>query len=126
MTDIRNERIDSLQSSDNRLFIRALSASVAAAGSLDLPTNLGGGAYQGLMIVSSTAEGGSNTRTHRTYSVFGRGTDSSFQVIHTDDGTSGGMAFSVATPTNGVIRVTNNHPSLTAVITVQFFGGFSF
>jgi hypothetical protein len=98
--------------------------SVADNGTVDISIRTDGGGYQGFMIVSNTASANAAIRTHTTYSVFGRGTDSSFQQIATDDGTTGGAAFTVTTPSNGVIRVTNTSGS-TANINIQFFGGTS-
>ena len=98
--------------------------SVAAGGTVDIAINTGGGGYQGFLIVSNTYIYNASSRTHRTYSVFGRGTDSSIQQIAADNGTSGGMAFTVTTPSNGVIRVTNTSGS-TSAVNIQFFGGVS-
>ena len=100
------------------------SNSVADSGTLDLAINTGGGGYQGFLIVTNTLVANANVRTHTTFSVFGRGTDSSIQQIATDNGSSGGATFTVTTPSNGVIRVTNTSGSTTGVA-IQFFGGTS-
>jgi hypothetical protein len=98
-------------------------ATVAASGTVDIAVNTSGGGYQGFMIVSNTVSNSATVRTHRTYSVFGRGTDSSIQQIAADNGTSA-AAFTVTTPTNGVIRVTNTS-AYTCIVAIQFFGGTS-
>jgi hypothetical protein len=98
--------------------------SVADDGTVDIAINTPGGGYQGFLIVSNTRSSSANYRTHTTFSVFGRGTDSSIQQIATDNGTSGGASFTVTTPSNGVIRVTNTHGETTSV-NIQFFGGTS-
>jgi hypothetical protein len=98
--------------------------SIADNGTLDIAINTGGGGYQGFLLVANTNVGSASIRTQRTYSVFGRGTDSSIQQIATDNGASGGAAFTVTTPSNGVIRVTNTSGNTTA-IAIQFFGGTS-
>lgn len=100
------------------------SESVAHNGTLDIAINTPGGGYQGFLIVSNTVITNANSRTHKTFSVFGRGTDSSIQEIASDNGTSS-ASFTVTTPTNGVIRVTNTSGSTTGVI-IQFFGGSSY
>jgi len=102
------------------------SASVADSGTLDIQVgSTDGGGYQGFLLVTNTRTGNpGGLRTHTTYSVFGRGTDSSIQQIATDNGTTGGATFTVTTPSNGVIRVTNTSGDTTAVA-VQFFGGTS-
>jgi hypothetical protein len=99
-------------------------SSVAASGSLDIEVNTAGGGYQGFLAVANVLVGNAAVRTQSTFSVFGRGTDSSIQQIATDDGTSGGASFTVTTPSNGVIRITNTAASATQV-TIQFFGGTS-
>jgi hypothetical protein len=98
--------------------------SIANNGTLDIAINTPGGGYQGFLLVANTNLGSASLRTQRTYSVFGRGTDSSIQQIATDNGASGGAAFTVTTPSNGVIRVTNTSGNTTA-IAIQFFGGTS-
>ena len=98
---------------------------VANGGTLDIAINTGGGGYQGFLAVANTAEGGAASRTQTTFSVFGRGTDSSIQQIATDNGTTGAATFTVTTPSDGVIRVTNTSGN-TTTIAIQFFGGTSF
>ena len=99
--------------------------SVATSGTLDISINTTGGAYQGFLCVSNTDIANGGVRTQTTFSVFGRGTDSSIQQISTDNGAGGGRTFTVTTPTNGVIRVTNTSATTCAVV-MQFFGGTSF
>jgi hypothetical protein len=98
---------------------------VANGGTLDIAINTAGGGYQGFLAVANTVEGGAASRTQTTFSVFGRGTDSSIQQIATDNGTTGAATFTVTTPSDGVIRVTNTSGN-TTTITIQFFGGTSF
>lgn len=100
------------------------STSVANGGTVDFSVAPDGNGYQGFLVVTNTLNSSANQRTHTTYSVFGRGTDSQFTQIATDTGTLGGASFTVTTPTNGVIRVTNTSGSTTSVY-VQFFGGRS-
>jgi hypothetical protein len=97
---------------------------VATSGTADISINTAGGGYQGFLVVSNTNNSSAATRTHATFSVFGRGTDSSIQQIAVDNGTTAGASFTVTTPTNGVIRVTNTSAHTTDV-QIQFFGGLS-
>ena len=97
---------------------------IATSGTVDISINTGGGGYQGFLVVSNTDAGNAAVRTHTTFSVFGRGTDSSIQQIATDNGTTSGASFTVTTPTNGVIRVTNTSAS-SKTVNIQFFGGTS-
>jgi hypothetical protein len=97
---------------------------IATSGTVDISINIDGGGYQGFLVVTNTLTVGAGTRTHTTFSVFGRGTDSSIQQIATDNGTTGAASFTVTTPTDGVIRVTNTSAGSTTV-SIQFFGGTS-
>jgi hypothetical protein len=97
---------------------------IATSGTVDISISTGGGGYQGFLVVSNTDPGNAAVRTHTTFSVFGRGTDSSIQQIATDNGTTSGASFTVTTPTNGVIRVTNTSAG-SRTVNIQFFGGTS-
>jgi hypothetical protein len=99
-------------------------ASVAHNGTLDIAINTGGGGYQGFLSVANTVATNAAIRTQSTFSVFGRSTDSSIQQIATDTGTTGAATFTVTTPSNGVIRVTNTSGT-TTIVSMQFFGGAS-
>jgi hypothetical protein len=99
-------------------------ASVAHNGTLDIAINTGGGGYQGFLSVANTVAANAAVRTQSTFSVFGRSTDSSIQQIATDTGTTGAATFTVTTPSNGVIRVTNTSGT-TTIVSMQFFGGAS-
>jgi hypothetical protein len=97
---------------------------VANNGTLDIAINTGGGGYQGFLSVANTNLANAAVRTQTTFSVFGRSTDSSIQQIATDTGPTSAATFTVTTPSNGVIRVTNTSGS-TTVVSMQFFGGTS-
>jgi hypothetical protein len=99
-------------------------ASVAHNGTLDIAINTGGGGYQGFLSVANTVATNAAIRTQSTFSVFGRSTDSSIQQIATDTGTTGAATFTVTTPSNGVIRVTNTSGN-TTIVSMQLFGGAS-
>ena len=99
-------------------------ASLANNGTLDIAINTGGGGYQGFLLVSNTVSAAAGTRTQSTFSVFGRSTDSSIQQIATDNGPSAAASFTVTTPSNGLIRVTNTSGNACHVA-MQFFGGNS-
>lgn len=98
--------------------------SIMSGDFVDLALNTGGAGYQGFLTVACTTNATGNQRTQSTYSLFGRGTDSSFQLIATDDGTLGPASFTVSTPSSDTIRITNTSGVLCAV-TAQFFGGIS-
>ena len=98
--------------------------SLADDGTLDIAVNTGGGGYQGFLSVANTVTASANARTQSTFSVFGRGTDSSIVQIATDNGNSAAATFTVTTPSNGLIRVTNTSGN-TCNTRMQFFGGTS-
>jgi len=98
--------------------------SIASGSSIDLTVVTSGAGYQGFLSVANTQDASANTRTQTTYSVFGRGTTSTITQIATANGSVGGASFTVTTPSNGVIRITNTS-GLAATISAQFFGGVS-
>ena len=98
--------------------------SIASGSSVDLAIITTGSGYQGFLSVANTVDASANVRTQTTYSVFGRGTSSTITQIATANGSSGGASFTVTTPSNGVIRITNTS-AFTATISAQFFGGSS-
>jgi hypothetical protein len=99
-------------------------ASIASGSSVDLTVVTSGAGYQGFLSVAVTQDASANTRTQTTYSVFGRGTTSTITQIATANGSIGGASFTVTTPSNGVIRITNTSGAA-ATISAQFFGGAS-
>lgn len=102
----------------------APTSSILSGDFVNISLNTAGAGYQGFLTVACSTSASANQRTQSTYSVFGRGTDSSFQLIATDDGTLGGASFTVTTPSSDTIRVTNTSGVLCAVA-AQFFGGIS-
>jgi hypothetical protein len=103
--------------------LRKYGTSIAINGTVDFTINPGGGGYIGFLAVANSADGNAAVRTYTTFSVFGRGTDSSIQQISTTT-SGGGVTFTVTTPSNGVIRITNTSGSATN-IQAYFFGGVS-
>ena len=104
--------------------IMSNSGTLADDGTLDIAVNTGGGGYQGFLSVANTLAANAAVRTQSTFSVFGRSTDSSIQQIATDTGASGAATFTVTTPSNGLIRVTNTQGNQ-CITVMQFFGGAS-
>lgn len=98
--------------------------SIASGSSVDLTVVTSGAGYQGFLSVANTLDGNANSRTQTTYSVFGRGASSTITQIATANGSTSGASFTVTTPSNGVIRITNTSGNV-ATISAQFFGGSS-
>jgi hypothetical protein len=64
--------------------------------------------YTGFLTIHNRRFNDSLPGTYRAFSIFARGTTSSFQQIHEFlDGA--GANFTVTTPSNGIIRITNNY-----------------
>ena len=76
--------------------------------------------YAGFLAVSNSLSANRASRTQTTFSVFGDGTTSSAQQISTASFGSA-MSFTVTTPSDGVIRVTNTSGS-TCDVTMVFYG----
>jgi hypothetical protein len=99
-------------------------SAIASASYLDVAVITNGAGYQGFLSVANSSDGSANTRTQTTFSVFGRGTSSTITQIATADGSAAGASFTVTTPSNGLIRITNTS-GVPTTIAAQFFGASS-
>ena len=98
---------------------------VAASGtSTILVTNTTAG-YQGLLVVAVTGVNDPNLRTQSTYSIFGKGSDFVATEISSADGLTGPASFTITSPSQGFITVTNTDATEDVDIYMQFFGGLS-
>ena len=81
---------------------------VTTSSTLDISTErLDGGAFNFLMLVSSTLIASAGNRNYYTFAVQGRGTTgTATQLTNVSAGTSSRTAISVSFPSNGVIRLT--------------------
>lgn len=116
--------INSTDAVTSSLYTRILSTrstNVADGATLDLEINTISG-YQGTLLVSNVSNATANTRTQTMYALLGRGTDSTFTSLATDNGTLGGASFTVATPSAGVVQVTNTS-GVTTTVHIEFIGG---
>ena len=87
---------------------------VATTGTLDLQTSAtGGGGFNGFLAVQNSVTADANIRTHTIYAVFGRGTSATFTSLATGNGSSA-AAFTLTVPSNGLIRMTNDHGATTS------------
>jgi hypothetical protein len=80
----------------------------------------GGGNY-GILMVGSYLASNSEFHTMTHYAFMSRGTGFTATPIGTKNGPSGGVAFTISMPSNGVIRVTNNDAGAVN-LSVQFIG----
>lgn len=95
--------------------------STANSGTVDIQLiNQSQRPYAGFLAVSNSLNANRSNRTQTTFSVFGDGTASSIQQISTASAGSA-MSFTVTTPSDGVIRVTNTSGS-TCDVTMVFYG----
>lgn len=99
----------------------AYNASVASTGTLDLDVASGGEAWAGILVVSNAQQSNALIATRTVYAVSGRGTSFTSTQLHTQNGTSGGAAFTLSCVVGGNMRVTNDHGAATTV-DVVFYG----
>jgi hypothetical protein len=93
----------------------------ANSGTVDIQLiNQGQRPYAGFLAVSNSLSANRGNRTQTTFSVFGDGATSSAQQISTASFGSA-MSFTVTTPSDGVIRVTNTSGA-TCDVTMVFYG----
>ena len=116
---------DVVQRNGNMFMLSRTNAAVAASGtSTILVTNTTAG-YQGLLVVAVTGVNDPNLRTQSTYSIFGKGSDFVATEISSADGLTGPASFTITSPSQGFITVTNTDATEAVDIYMQFFGGLS-
>jgi hypothetical protein len=116
---------DVVQRNGDMYMLSNTEPSVAAEGtSTIIVTTSASVGFQGLLVVAVTGVNDPNVRTQATYSVFGRGSDFTATLISSADGLTGPAAFTITSPVNGYITVTNDELEACSVY-MQFFGGLS-
>lgn len=116
---------DVVQRNGDMFMLSKTSETVVASGtSTILLTNSSVG-YQGLLVVAVTQRNDPNARTQATYSVFGKGSDFTATLISSANGTTGPSSFTITSPSQGFITVTNTDASESVSVYMQFFGGLS-
>lgn len=116
---------DVVQRNGDMYMLSNTDASIAASGtSTIIVTTSGSIGFQGLLVVAVTGINDPNVRTQATYSVFGRGSEFTATLISSADGPTGPASFTVTSPVNGYITITNNELEACSVY-MQFFGGLS-
>lgn len=73
---------------------------------VDIDTTAGGGNYQGFLIVANSYAYNAGYRTQGTHSILGRSGISVTTIAQVNGGT-GSSTYSISTPSDGIIRVTN-------------------
>lgn len=116
---------DVVQRNGDMYMLSNTEASVAASGTATIiVTNSSSVGFQGLLVVAVTGVTDKNVRTQATYSVFGRGNSFTATLISSANGLTGPAAFTISSPVNGYITVTNNEIEACSIY-MQFFGGLS-
>jgi hypothetical protein len=116
---------DVIQRNGDMYMLSNTDASVAPSGfSVILVTNSASVGFQGLLVVAVTGVVDPNIRTQATYSVFGRGSDFTATLISSVNGTTSPASFTITSPSQGFIAITNNELE-TCSVYMQFFGGLS-
>jgi len=116
---------DVIQRNGDMYMLSNTDTSVAPSGfSVIIVTSSASVGFQGLLVVSVTGVADPNIRTQATYSVFGRGSDFTATLISSADGLTGPASFTITSPSQGFIAITNNELEACSVY-MQFFGGIS-
>jgi len=116
---------DVIQRNGDMYMLSNTDASVDPSGfSVILVTNSASVGFQGLLVVAVTGVADPNIRTQATYSVFGRGSDFTATLISSVDGATSPASFTITSPSQGFIAITNNELE-TCSVYMQFFGGLS-
>jgi hypothetical protein len=100
------------------------SGSISNNGTLDITVGTSNVCYwSGFLFVNNINGANGNTRTQKTYSVFGnnQGATATFTEIASANGT-GSSSFTVTYVDNGIIRFTNTSGA-TCNVAIGFFGG---
>ena len=95
---------------------------VSGGGSIEIETSGSGAGYAGFLIVTSANSGSALTATYKTFSVMGRGSNFSSFEIHSMNGSSGSMPFSISSDTAGFVKITNDSVNSTR-IEARYYGG---
>ena len=107
------------------------SADVAAAGTLDLTINtasFGGqpGGFSGILTVTAVRNNASTQSRRVVYAANGYGTTAVFTSLALQDGSGGGLAFTLTMTSNGVIRFTDTSGSGSTIgVRMAFYGSKS-
>jgi hypothetical protein len=84
------------------------------------------GGFVGTLTVSATRANFALQSTRTVYAVVARGTTFTFTSLATQNGSSGGMAFTLTMPSDGVVRFTDTSGSGSDVsLYMSFFGSKS-
>jgi hypothetical protein len=103
-------------------------SSVASAGTLDLAINtntyLGNpGGFAGTLTITATQSNAVTFSTRTVYAAVARGTTFTFTPLATQNGSGGGLAFTLTMPSNGVVRYTDTSGAGVDIFVRMHFSG---
>lgn len=103
-------------------------ASVSSAGTLDLAINtntyLGNpGGFAGTLTVTVTQSNAATFSTRTVYAAVARGTTFTFTSLATQNGSGGGLTFTLTMPTDGVVRYTDTSGAGVDILVRMHFSG---
>lgn len=108
------------------VMITGVTGDLAIGGSIDMPTNTGGGGFPGVLITSNTDPANAGFRTHVVYGLASaRGAVAVFNVLAAGSGGGGTCTYGMSVPSNGVIRLTNTS-GIPSHAEMAYFGLISF
>ena len=105
---------------DTGICINKRFLAVANNGTADITMDTGGYGTMGTLLVESCSSSNAGIATRTAYISLGRGATYTFTSIATQNGASA-SSFTVTSPANGTIRVTNTS-GVNADITIAYFG----
>lgn len=116
---------DVIQRNGDMYMLSRVNGTVGVGGfSTIIVTNTTSG-YQGILVIGITGLTDSNLRTQATYSIFGDGSNFVATAIASANGSSGAVSFTITSPSQGFITITNTEVSESVSVHMQFFGGLS-
>jgi hypothetical protein len=103
-------------------------ASVASLGTLDLAINTATylanpGGFAGTLSVTATQSNAATFSTRTVYAAVARGTTFTFTPLATQNGSGGGLTFTLTMPSNGVIRYTDTSTAGVNILVTMHFSG---
>lgn len=96
---------------------------IAAGGTLDLTIDPNGYGFAGILSVSATRFNFNPQSTRTVFAATAYGTTMTSTSLHTQNGASGGSAFTISCPSAGVVRVTDTSGSGSQIAVYIVFSG---
>jgi hypothetical protein len=100
-----------------------LSTVISAGATTDLVIDIAGYGFAGILCVSTTRYNYNPQSTRTVFAITAYGTTMTNTSLHTQNGSGGGMAFTITCPTAGVVRFTDTSGSGSQVVVYLTYSG---